>query len=345
MRFIILGTGAVGAYLGGSLSLGGHQVVFIARPHTAQVLTKQGLRISSQTSYRRLPPLICETSPGRACMKIQPQAILLTVKAYDVATTARQLKPYCNARIPVLCFANGVGSERVLAERVGPRNVIPATLTTAVQMVAPNEVRIERSRGIGLGGDHPALPSLVQAFQDADLIIRTYPDPAAMKWSKLLTNIIGNASSAILNWPPGAVAADEALFRLELESLREAVRVIHAMHLHVQNLPGVPAAVLAKALFLPPWLIRRPLRKLVIGGRGDKLPSFHYDIGRGRSEVEWLNGAVVHWGEQHHIPTPANRLLTDVMLSLVRDRQEAVHYRGNPQALLSRAIRYNVPGF
>lgn len=344
MRFLILGTGAVGAYLGGSLALGGHQVVFVARHRTAETLTKQGLRITSKTSYRRLAPLLCETSPGRACKEIQPQAILLTVKAYDVATAARQLKPHCHGRTPILCFTNGIGSERVLEERIGRRNVIPATLTTAVQMVAANEVRVERLRGIGLGGDHSMLPTLIQAFQDSGLIVRTYPDSSAMKWSKLLTNIVGNASSAILNWPPGAVAANKALFRLELESLREAVRVIHAMQLRTQNLPGVPAAALAKAIFLPPWLIHYPLRKLVIGGRGDKLPSFHFDIGRGRSEVEWLNGAIVAWGERHHIPTPANRLLTDVLLSLVKDRQEATQYRGNPQALLSRAIRYNVPG-
>ena len=48
------------------------------------------------------------------------------------------------------------------------------------------------------------------------------------------------------------------------------------------------------------------------------MPSFHIDLysGRGQSEVGYLNGAVVRYGEQTGVPTPVNRLLTDTLLAL-----------------------------
>jgi 2-dehydropantoate 2-reductase len=82
----------------------------------------------------------------------------------------------------------------------------------------------------------------------------------------------------------------------------------------------------------------------VAKGRGDKLPSFNYDIGRGRSEVKWLNGAVVKGGDQLGLPTPANAVLTETMMELVKDNQNKEPYRGRPEKLIYRAAQAGVPG-
>ncbi len=165
-----------------------------------------------------------------------------------------------------------------------------------------------------------------------------------MKWSKLLTNIVTNATSAIMGWPPAQILRHPELFHIEIEALREAVRVMHRMGFSPQNLPAVPVGLLGQAIFLPDSLIRPFFRRVVSTGRGDKLPSFNYDIARGRSEVHWLNGAIVRQGAQSGVPTPANGILTEIMLDLVEGRVKHDQFRDRPEQLIQRAAEVGVPG-
>jgi 2-dehydropantoate 2-reductase len=68
------------------------------------------------------------------------------------------------------------------------------------------------------------------------------------------------------------------------------------------------------------WLSKPFLSRAAGAGRGAKMPSFHIDLhsGRGRSEVEYLHGAVVRAGEKFNVPTPVNRVLTETLLALTR---------------------------
>ena len=43
MRFLFLGAGAIGTYVGGSLAAAGEDVSFIERPDTAEVIASRGL--------------------------------------------------------------------------------------------------------------------------------------------------------------------------------------------------------------------------------------------------------------------------------------------------------------
>jgi 2-dehydropantoate 2-reductase len=142
-----------------------------------------------------------------------------------------------------------------------------------------------------------------------------------MKWSKMLTNLLANASSAILDMTPAQIFADTGLFRLERWQLREALSVMKALDIRVVDLPGVPVRLLVFAVrFLPAVLSRSLMQKAVGKGRGGKMPSFHIDLyaGRGQSEVDYLNGAVVRFGESVGVATPVNRLLNETLLSLTR---------------------------
>jgi 2-dehydropantoate 2-reductase len=156
-----------------------------------------------------------------------------------------------------------------------------------------------------------------------------------MKWSKLLTTMVSNATSAITGLDPGQVYAHPALARLEIEALREAVRVMSALGFNPQNLPGVSVALLGRAVFLPTLITRQLLGRIVARGRGQKKPSLHFDIGRGRSEIDWLNGAVVRYGAQVGVPTPVNLALTHAMKALVEDASLHTSFLGKPEALLA----------
>ena len=121
-----------------------------------------------------------------------------------------------------------------------------------------------------------------------------------MKWSKLLTNLIANATSAILDMTAPEVFADSKLYALEIGMLRECLAVMDVQGIPVVDLPGTPVRLLEFAARLPFWLSKPLFSRAAGSGRGRKLPSFHIDLysGRGTSEVEYLNGAVVQrWPE------------------------------------------------
>ncbi len=344
MHYIIYGTGAVGGLIGGRLALSGQRVTFLARPQIAAALGANGLTIQTHGKNTRLEKPEVITDLHAAFSGHPPDLIILTVKAYDCRSAAQDILAAATTPVPVLSFLNGVGNEEMLASVLGEARVLSGTLTTAVQHLEPGLMRIERERGVGLVQDRALVAAIAAEMRQAGFDVRTYRNHTRMKWSKLLTNIVSNASSAILEWPPERIFAHANLARLEIEALREAVRVMRGLGISPQNLPGVPVALLGWGIFLPARIIRPALRRVVSRGRGDKLPSFHYDIGKGRSEVEWLNGAVAQEGTRLDVPTPANHVLTQIMLELAKNQTHPSVYRGKPEALLRRAMDAGVPG-
>jgi 2-dehydropantoate 2-reductase len=344
VHYLIFGTGAVGGLLGTRLALSGQSVTFLVRPRLVEILQRHGLNVSGDgpQGWLRNPAVI--TSLDQAFNQHPPDVILLAVKAYDCQEAAETIRSVTMSSIPVVCLLNGVSNEATLASVLGSDRVVPATLTTAVQMTEPGKLRVERERGLGLSTGHQLVAQLRDEIIEAGIRTFIYRNSKQMKWSKTLVNIVTNASSAIIGWPPWSILGHSELCRLEIEALRETARVMREMGLRPQNLPGVPVNLLGWAIFLPVPIIQPFLQRIVSSGRGDKLPSFHYDIGRGRSEIYWLNGAIAREGTRQGVPTPANTVLTETMQSLVDGREDPTQFRDRPDELLSRAKQTGVPG-
>jgi 2-dehydropantoate 2-reductase len=109
------------------------------------------------------------------------------------------------------------------------------------------------------------------------------------------------------------------------------------------NFGSYPVSLLAPLIrTLPVPVLRRALRKSVGDARGGKMPSLYIDLesGRTKSEVSWLNGAVVRKGNEVGVRTPINRMLTDVLLRIVETPSERDVWRGNSARLLAAAEEY-----
>jgi 2-dehydropantoate 2-reductase len=231
-----------------------------------------------------------------------------------------------------------VENEAAIAGVLGADKVIAGTLTSAIGRRAPGEIVLERLRGIGIAEGHPLSVDLARVFNAAGLNARLYHSAPAMKWSKLVTNLMANASSAILGMTPAEIYSHPGLYRLETSQLLEALNVMDALRIPVVDLPGTPVRKLAFSLRrLPLWLSHHLLRRAIGSGRGGKMPSFYIDLhdGRGQSEVDFLNGAVVRYGERTGVPTPANRLLTDILLRLTNGEIPLEEFNHQPEKLLA----------
>jgi 2-dehydropantoate 2-reductase len=337
LRLLSIGAGAIGTYIGGSLALGGHEVIFVERPEVAAGLRSRGLKLGISGTEHQLPAPDVVDSIESALATQEFDAALFALKSFDTPGFLSALTLPSASLPPFLCLSNGVANEPAIAKALGPGKVIAGTVTSAIGLRGPGDVVLEKLRGVGVAQAGPLSERLVSAMDSAGLKAQLFTSPADMKWSKMLTNLIANATSAILDMSPAEIFAHSGLYRLEILQLRETLQVMAAQGIKVVDLPGTPVRLLAFAVKYLPLAVSRPLLgKAVGGGRGSKMPSFHIDLhsGRGKSEVEFLNGAVVRAGHETGVPTPVNQLLTERLLALTRGDIPLDSHRKEPEALL-----------
>lgn len=336
MKLLFLGAGAIGTYVGGSLAAAGHSVGFTEQPHTAELIATDGLRLTRGGRTEAIRSFQIYSSAADALAADSYDVVVVALKSFDTKAAITDLLNTAATLPPVLSLQNGVANEPLIADMLGADQVITGTVTTAVSKPGVGQVVEEKLRGIGIAVNHPLGERLVDALNSAGLQAQSYPEPRAMKWSKLLTNLTGNATSAILDQPVSALFADPVSYRIEIQVLRECLAVMSGLGLKPVDLPGTPVRALAfAATRLPRFLAQPALTKALGSGRGDKMPSFHIDLhsGRGRTEVSFLNGAVAQYGAQLGIPTPANQGLTDILEALSVGELPVETYRHNPTGL------------
>jgi 2-dehydropantoate 2-reductase len=337
MHFLFLGAGAIGTYIGGSLALAGERVTFVEQPAPMEILLRNGLRLNIAGVLRRIQPVEVFPDVRSALQATAPDVIVFALKSYDTAPALQPLRASDLPLPPALCLQNGVENEAALEEVFGSGNVLAGTVTSAVGRGEAGEITLERKRGVGIALGHPLSRPIIDAFSRAGLNAQIFADGASMKWSKLLTNLLANASAAILEMSPAEVFEDPRLFRMEMEMLRECLRVMHAQNLHPVDLPGTPVRLLALAAERLPLRLAQPvLIRAVGGGRGGKPPSLLLDLqsGRGKSEVGWLNGAVDRFGARLGVKTPTNQFLSETLQRIAASGEDSKTYKRQPDVFL-----------
>lgn len=341
MKALIVGGGAIGTLAATALSAGGHEVLALARPATAQALEQSGYRLTRAADVLVARPALI-TSDWTTALEARPDLLVVAVKSYDTAGLLAEARAALQSArgIPlpaVLCLQNGVDNEAALGKIFGAENVIAGTVTTAVGARGPGDAMVERDRGIGVADGHALSAPLAEAFTAAGHRVERYPDAGAMKWSKLLTNLIGNASSALLDWPVSRIYGHGGVYAIERRMLREALAVMRGLSLPVVDLPGLRVRLIPPVLALPAWLGRPLLGRAAGGGRGAKMPSFHVDVFSGKplTEVAWLNGAVARNAARVKLQTPVNAALTTALNAASAAQPYALAFREDPQALMA----------
>lgn len=331
LKIVVIGAGAIGGYLGGKLS-DRHEVVLAGRTLLVAALNTKGLKIIEPRSERWVRARAVDSIETAFQTIDRFDLALFTVKNFDTETTIEQMKPFADRIDRILSFQNGVESEEVLGRVFGRNKIIAGTILNPISIPEIGSVRLEKYKGgLGLASiDGQSIEALTVTLKDTGLLVRVYTDYRSMKWSKLLLNLIGNATSAILDMTTRETFNDRMVFRVEVAALREAVQVMRAHSIRPITLPGYPVPLLVFALrFLPIPLLQIIMRPLAAAGRGDKPPSLLMDLrnGKTKSEIDDLNGAIVRWGESIGVKTPINEFLTNIVKDLAAGRVDRAVWR------------------
>jgi 2-dehydropantoate 2-reductase len=346
MDILVFGAGAVGGYLGARLASAGHDVCLVTRRPAAEAIERHGLTIVQDGRQTATRPAVVPALRQAYMDGADYDLILLTMKSYDAQAALYELVAFSPTIPTVITLQNGLGIEEMFALEVGAERVIAGSLTTPLSHETTQQIVVERSdRGLGLS---PVMPGAdtgrwVSLFQTAGVETMAYDNYRSMKWSKALLNMVGNASSAILNRHPRVVYNYGPTFDLEMQMLKEALAVMKAKNLSAVDLPGAQAKRLATAVRrLPKSLVKPVLSGIVSSGRGNKMPSFHIDLmaGREQNEVSYHNGVVARLGVDLGLEVPINTALSDILLKIARKEMDYQVFNGRPKNLVAEVELY-----
>ena len=131
MKILVLGAGGTGGYFGGRLHQGGADVTFLVREKRAQHLARHGLRIESPKGDATLKVKTVLAQD----VKAEHDIVILSCKAYDLASSIEAIAPAMNAASCVVPLLNGISHIDTLDAAFGKARVmggvcqIAATLT------------------------------------------------------------------------------------------------------------------------------------------------------------------------------------------------------------------------
>src|SRR3989304_2035542 len=226
MNILVIGAGAIGGYVGGRLA-DQSDVTLVGGPRLVNAIRTRGLLIIEPEAEYPVQRISAVDSIEAAFQNdARFDLALFCVKTYDTCEAIDLLQPFAHRIDRVLSLQNGVASEDGLSEAFGREKIIAGTILNPISTPEPGLVRLEmRKGGIGLAAvGASSIDPIAAALKSIGLPLRVYADYRSMKWSKLLLNLIGNATSAILDMTTRQTFAGRRVFKIEMGWLGERIR-------------------------------------------------------------------------------------------------------------------------
>ncbi|NOZ59362.1 MAG: ketopantoate reductase family protein [Euryarchaeota archaeon] len=313
MNVLIFGAGAMGSVFGGFLSQE-HSLTLIGREPHMRAIAERGLRISGIWGEHRFTRLKALTSVEQISEQERFDLIMITTKSYDTAKAVEEVAPLVGEETAVLSMQNGIGNEEVIARAFGERRTLGGMAIFGARLVEPGhaEVTVYASEclvGELEGGASERAGKIAAAFSRAGIPTKASDDIIRDKWLKAFYNIALNPLSAILRVPYGKLGEMQETLSIMRAMLREAFEVAKALGIRVGYTWEEYYEHLLRDL-LPPT--------------ARHISSMLQDMERGkRTEIDYLNGAVVRLGRELGIATPVNETVTEIVKALERRHRGA----------------------
>lgn len=315
MRIGVIGAGAVGGTFAALLAAKGHEVEITARGEGLDAIRANGIRLDGGWGEHTARVAAHPT------LTTKPELAILSTKAQDAATALAANATRLDG-VPILVVQNGLGGLGVAHAELPGSPLLGGLALFAASYLEPGQVTITGPNpviiGAGPGADDALLHRVAEAIGEA-LPIEVTDDIVGAQWTKLLINHV-NALPAITGLSVQEVVADARLRRILTASMRETVRIAGRIGVRFGKVQGVSGAVLSLLGAVPlglgeqfPRLLARRMGS--VPNPGSTLQS----IRRGQlTEIEYLNGAVVHAAADHGLLAPVNAAIVALVHEVER---------------------------
>jgi 2-dehydropantoate 2-reductase len=324
MKSVIVGAGAIGAYVGARMAQAGQDVTLFARGAHLRAMRERGVRVIGPEGELEARPRVADSLDAIGPVDV----VFLGVKAHSLPELAPRLGPLFGADTVAVSMQNGVPwwffqgfggdleglrLERVdpggvVAAAIEPRRVVGAIVYISSEILEPGLVRHLEGSRISLGEPDGTrserVKKLAEALSAAGLRCPITTRIRHEIWVKILGNVAFNPISALT----GATLA-QMVRHPEVSGL-------------VREIMGEAEAVAGKlGMELPISIDQRMAGAEKVG---EHKTSMLQDMEAGRPiELEAIVGAVVELGERLGLSMPATRAVYACTKLMAERRQAA----------------------
>jgi len=290
-KVLIVGCGAIGSLFAAHLAKSGEVEVYAFDTSQAHVdaINRSGLRLSGVADVH---VKLKKASSDPAELLVCDYGIVAT-KAIHTAQAIKVAARCFDDNSAVCSVQNGAGNEELIAEHV--KCVIRGTTFPAGHVVGPGQVGFDIRGDTWIGPFEPSNAPMEKVQELAGLLTRAgmntiaLPDARGAQWTKLIFNAATNPVGALTGLHHGAASRFPPTRELFEVLIQEGEAVARAMGI---ELHGDPRELVAMGANAP----------------GKHKASMLQDaLAQRTTEVDFMNGAIVTWGEKYGVPTPLNR--------------------------------------
>jgi 2-dehydropantoate 2-reductase len=298
MHILILGAGALGSLFGARLSQTEAKVSLLTtNKRHVQSIRQSGLTIEELDGGKQCYAL--SAYDDALFMEETPDLVIVAVKTYDIEEAVAGIADHCSSNTTFLTLQNGIGNWERIGRLVGRGLVLVGTTAQGATLVEPGLIR-HGGNGPTFIGEPQGPPSsrvlsVVNLFQRAGFKTEARDGMEHLIWEKLHANVGINAITALTGIRNGFVAENAVARELCSTAVKEAMVVARAKGFEIDA--EMPKRVLTIAR-------STAVNRSSMGQDADR---------RKRTEIDSINGAIVTFGEQAHIPTPVNQTLTQLV--------------------------------
>ena len=305
-----MGTGAVGAFIGGRLQAAGGRVHFVGRRRVLDALRGHGLLLTDLDGGRVMLPATA-LSLDRHPPAVAGALVLLCVKSGATAAAAAALAEVMPAGTPVLSLQNGVGNVPVATAAAPSLRWLRGMVPFNVAELAAGHWHRGTSGQLAAQA-HPALDPWLPLFARAGLPLDCRTDLRPLQWAKLLLNL-NNPVNALSGLPLRAQLLDRDCRAATAALQAEALNLVRRAGIPLARLTPVPPGAMPFVLRLPTPLFRLVAsRSLRLDAKARS--SMADDLALGRpTEIDALCGEVVRLARSLGRTAPLNQRMVDLL--------------------------------
>ncbi len=305
MRILLIGAGAEGLGLGSFLIDGGADLDIVCRSASAGPLRSSGLHREGILGRSTITGSAFRTFTNMRLLPWRPyDFILVCTKSHDAETVAAQFTASRSVVGPgtrIVLFMNGWGNAAPFEARFPATRVFGARVITGFRKLYHNHVEVTVHGGDILLGSFSAvapieLEPLAGVLTLGGIPTRVTDALRVHIWEKIAYNCAVNGLGAIWDEPIGIVAAEPDACLIIERIVEEVFAVMKAA--------SIPTRWPSPAEFLAHFY-----QKLLPATAGHVSSTTSDLREHKRTEVDYLNGAVVKLAAHHRVPVPENLLV------------------------------------
>ena len=299
MKICILGAGALGCALGGVLTEAGNEVWLINRnADQVDAMNSRGL-ILREGGVDRTVAVHAATAAQPAGMV---DLVVVLVKSFHTQQAMQAATSLIGPDTLVLSLQNGLGHEDILADIVGRERVLAGKTYAGGSQLGVGHVNIgTKGKDTHIGELDGAMTERVQRIADvfnaAGLNTTVSDNIMGTIWDKLLINVATGAITGITGLNYGDLYKQPELEDCGVAAVAEAMAVAKASGIRLSITE--PSQAWHKAGAGLPYEFRTSMLQSLNKGS--------------ITEIDFVNGSVVRWGQRCGVPTPVNQTLVACM--------------------------------